>query len=78
MSPEREDAGPGAGAERGRLIALEGIDGCGQVDPGRARWPTPRRTRHVEPGATALGRELRRLTSRPDPTTLPSPEPRPC
>lgn len=71
MPPEREDAGPRAASERGRLIALEGIDGSGkstQTDllarrlDALATW---------EPGATALGRELRRLALSPGPDDAP-------
>ncbi|HEY5252738.1 MAG TPA: dTMP kinase [Acidimicrobiales bacterium] len=49
---------------RGRLIALEGIDGSGKTTQARIlaeRWPEAMMTVTAEPGATALGLQLRGL-----------------
>jgi dTMP kinase len=46
---------------RGRLIALEGIDGSGKTTQARLLGRDPRVTVTAEPGATTLGSELRGL-----------------
>jgi dTMP kinase len=46
---------------RGRLIALEGIDGCGKSTQARRLAGALGAELTYEPGATALGRALRRL-----------------
>ncbi len=52
--------GPSPG-RRGRLIALEGIDGCGKSTQARRLADHLGARLAFEPGETALGRELRRL-----------------
>jgi dTMP kinase len=49
------------GAPRGRLIALEGIDGCGKSTQAKRLADTLGAELTFEPGATALGVALRRL-----------------
>ncbi len=51
---------------RGRLIALEGIDGCGKTTQARALAGALGASLTHEPGATALGVVLRRLLLDPD------------
>ncbi len=51
---------------RGRLIALEGIDGCGKTTQARALAGVLGATLTHEPGATAVGAVLRRLLLDPD------------
>jgi len=51
---------------RGRLIALEGIDGCGKTTQARALAGVLGAMLTHEPGATALGAQLRRLLLDPD------------
>jgi dTMP kinase len=58
---------------RGRLIALEGIDGCGKSTQARALAKVLGARLTHEPGATPLGVSLRRLLLSPD---APSPSPR--
>jgi dTMP kinase len=58
---------------RGRLIALEGIDGCGKSTQARALADILGARLTHEPGATRLGASLRRLLLSPD---SPSPSPR--
>jgi dTMP kinase len=58
---------------RGRLIALEGIDGCGKSTQARALAEVLGAQLTYEPGATPLGVSLRRLLLAPD---APSPSPR--
>jgi dTMP kinase len=50
----------------GRLLALEGIDGCGKSTQARALAATLGARLTHEPGATALGATLRRLLLAPD------------
>lgn len=52
--------------ERGRLIALEGIDGCGKSTQARALASALGARLTHEPGATPLGARLRELLLRPD------------
>ena len=60
-------------APRGRLIALEGIDGCGKsTQAGALAAALGARLTH-EPGATPVGALLRRLLLAPD---SPAPSPR--
>src|SRR5271157_5638346 len=58
---------------RGRLIALEGIDGCGKSTQARALADALGARLTHEPGATAVGALLRRLLLAPD---SPPPSPR--
>ena len=58
---------------RGRLIALEGIDGCGKSTQARALADALGARLTFEPGATPLGARLRQLLLAPD---APSPSPR--
>jgi dTMP kinase len=58
---------------RGRLIALEGIDGCGKSTQARALAEALGATLTHEPGATAVGALLRRALLSPD---VPAPSPR--
>lgn len=58
---------------RGRLIALEGIDGCGKSTQARILAERLRAELTYEPGATALGRDLRALLLDP---SHPAPSPR--
>jgi dTMP kinase len=58
---------------RGRLIALEGIDGCGKSTQARALADALGATLTREPGATAVGARLRELLLAPE---LPAPTPR--
>jgi dTMP kinase len=58
---------------RGRLIALEGIDGCGKSTQASALAHALGATLTHEPGATAVGALLRRLLLAPD---SPAPSPR--
>jgi len=60
-------------AARGRLIALEGIDGCGKSTQSRALADALGAQLTHEPGATAIGALLRQLLLAPD---SPSPSPR--
>ncbi|MCI4318420.1 MAG: dTMP kinase, partial [Thermoplasmata archaeon] len=46
---------------RGRLIALEGVDGCGKSTQSRLLATSLGAELTFEPGATDLGRELRTL-----------------
>jgi dTMP kinase len=50
----------------GRLLALEGIDGCGKSTQARALAAALGARLTHEPGATALGAALRRLLLAPD------------
>ncbi|MGC8462493.1 MAG: dTMP kinase [Acidimicrobiales bacterium] len=50
---------------RGRLVALEGIDGCGKSTQARRLAQTLGAKATHEPGGTALGREVRSLVLRP-------------
>lgn len=52
--------------ERGRLIAIEGIDGSGKSTQARLLADALGALATHEPGATALGRELRALVLSPD------------
>jgi dTMP kinase len=52
---------------RGRLIALEGIDGCGKSTQAKALAAALGALLTHEPGATPLGAQLRRLLLDPDP-----------
>jgi dTMP kinase len=58
---------------RGRLVALEGIDGCGKSTQARALAGALGALLTHEPGATPLGALLRRILLAPD---SPSPTPR--
>ena len=58
---------------RGRLIALEGIDGCGKSTQARALAEALGATLTFEPGATPVGARLRELLLAPD---APPPSPR--
>ena len=60
-------------APRGRLIALEGIDGCGKSTQAGALASALGATLTHEPGATPVGALLRRLLLAPD---SPPPSPR--
>jgi dTMP kinase len=60
-------------AARGRLIALEGIDGCGKTTQARALAGALGAQLTHEPGATEVGALLRRLLLAPD---SPPPSPR--
>lgn len=60
---------------RGRLIALEGIDGCGKSTQAKAVAATLGALLTHEPGATPLGARLRRLLLDTDPD-VPAPAPR--
>lgn len=60
-------------ARRGRLIALEGIDGCGKSTQARLLAASLGAVLTHEPGATDLGRALRRILLDP---TRPAPVPR--
>jgi dTMP kinase len=51
---------------RGRLVALEGIDGCGKSTQARALAAQLNALLTHEPGATTLGASLRRLLLAPD------------
>jgi len=51
---------------RGRLLALEGIDGCGKSTQARALADALGARLTHEPGATALGATLRQLLLAPD------------
>jgi dTMP kinase len=53
-------------APRGRLLALEGIDGCGKSTQARALAAALGARLTHEPGATELGAALRRLLLAPD------------
>lgn len=53
-------------AARGRLIALEGIDGCGKSTQARAVAAALGAQLTFEPGATPAGAELRRILLAPD------------
>jgi len=60
---------------RGRLIALEGIDGCGKTTQARALAGALGARLTHEPGATDVGAQLRRLLLAPDsPPTTPRAE----
>ncbi len=58
---------------RGRLIALEGIDGCGKSTQARALAEALGATLTFEPGATPVGARLRELLLAPE---APPPSPR--
>ena len=58
---------------RGRLIALEGIDGCGKSTQARALAEALGARLTFEPGATPVGARLRQLLLAPD---APPPSPR--
>ena len=58
---------------RGRLIALEGIDGCGKSTQAKAVAAALGALLTHEPGATPLGTRLRRLLLDPD-ADSPAPE----
>jgi len=58
---------------RGRLIALEGIDGCGKSTQARALAAALGARLTFEPGATPVGARLRQLLLAPD---APPPSPR--
>ena len=60
-------------AARGRLIALEGIDGCGKSTQARALAEAFGAHLTHEPGATPVGALLRRVLLAPD---VPAPSPR--
>ncbi len=60
-------------AARGRLVALEGIDGCGKSTQARALAAALGARLTHEPGATPLGASLRELLLAPD---APPPSPR--
>jgi dTMP kinase len=60
---------------RGRLIALEGIDGCGKSTQAKAVASALGALLTHEPGATPLGAQLRRLLLDPD-ADSPPPTPR--
>ncbi|HSZ36490.1 MAG TPA: dTMP kinase [Acidimicrobiales bacterium] len=60
---------------RGRLIALEGIDGCGKSTQAKAVAGALGALLTHEPGATPLGAQLRRLLLDPD-AGSPPPTPR--
>jgi dTMP kinase len=51
---------------RGRLVALEGIDGCGKSTQARALAEALGATLTFEPGATPVGARLRQLLLAPD------------
>ena len=53
-------------AARGRLIALEGIDGCGKSTQARALAEALGARLTHEPGATPVGARLRQLLLAPD------------
>ena len=53
-------------APRGRLVALEGIDGCGKSTQARALAARLGALLTHEPGATALGSSLRHLALAPE------------
>jgi dTMP kinase len=53
-------------ATRGRLLALEGIDGCGKSTQARALSQALGARLTHEPGATALGKTLRQILLAPD------------
>ncbi len=55
---------------RGRLIALEGIDGCGKSTQARALATALDALLTHEPGATALGASLRQLLLAPEAPAL--------
>jgi dTMP kinase len=53
-------------AARGRLVVLEGIDGCGKSTQARRLAASLPARCTAEPGGTPLGQELRRLLLDPD------------
>lgn len=55
-----------SGGRRGRLVALEGIDGCGKSTQARLLAESLGAELTFEPGASALGRSLRPLLLDPD------------
>ncbi|HVB91003.1 MAG TPA: dTMP kinase [Acidimicrobiales bacterium] len=55
---------------RGRLLALEGIDGCGKSTQARALSAALGARLTHEPGATALGATLRKVLLAPDAPAL--------
>jgi dTMP kinase len=63
-------------AARGRLIALEGIDGCGKSTQARALATALRARLTREPGATPVGARLRELLLAPGEPDAPAPSPR--
>ncbi len=66
MPAPEPDPAPPVGPERGRLIALEGIDGCGKSTQARALAAALGARLTHEPGATPLGARLRKLLLRPE------------
>ena len=64
-APEPDPERP-VGPERGRLIALEGIDGCGKSTQARALAAALGARLTHEPGATPLGARLRELLLTPE------------
>jgi dTMP kinase len=60
-------------AGRGRLLALEGIDGCGKSTQARALAKALGALLTREPGATDLGTHIRELLLSPDVLSVPSP-----
>ncbi len=63
-----------AGAERGRLIAFEGIDGCGKSTQARILAETLGALLTYEPGDTPLGAGLRELVLHSDDALSPRAE----
>jgi dTMP kinase len=64
-APDPDPVSP-VGPERGRLIALEGIDGCGKSTQARALAAALGARLTHEPGATPLGARLRKLLLTPE------------
>jgi dTMP kinase len=73
--PAPVPAPEGPGRPRGRLIALEGIDGCGKSTQARALADALGAQLTREPGATALGARLRALLLTPDADPAEGPAP---
>ena len=63
---------------RGRLIALEGIDGCGKTTQARALAGALGARLTHEPGATEVGALLRRCSCSHPTRRRPRRGPRPC
>jgi dTMP kinase len=59
-----------SGGRRGRLIALEGIDGCGKSTQAELLASRLGAVLTFEPGATGVGRSLRRLLLAPSAAPL--------